>query len=77
MADRRGFFGLDERSRALPAAGDPLERLASVVDFAVFHTEFDGTLARTARSSFHSSAPVSPSRRPTHLQRQHKPNRAS
>ncbi|SUS08950.1 hypothetical protein DF3PB_980003 [uncultured Defluviicoccus sp.] len=58
-------------------AGDPPERLASVVDFAAFRTELGGTLARAVRRFSHSSAPVSPSRRPTHLQRQHKPNRAS
>ncbi|SUS08636.1 hypothetical protein DF3PA_170059 [Candidatus Defluviicoccus seviourii] len=77
MADQRGFFGLDERYRALPAAGDPLERLASMVDVAVFRTELDGALARADRRFSLSSAPVSPSRRPSHLERQHKPNRAS
>ena len=77
MADQRSLFGLDERYRALPAAGDPLERPASVVDFAVFRAELDGALARAARSSFLPSVPVSPSRRTMHLQRQHKHNRAS
>lgn len=36
MADQRGFFDLDERYAALSAAGDPLERLAAVMDFEVF-----------------------------------------
>lgn len=33
---QRGFFDVDERLAALSAAGDPLERLASVVDFELF-----------------------------------------
>ena len=36
MSGQRGFFDIDERYAALSAAGDPLERLASVVDFEVF-----------------------------------------
>jgi len=36
MPGQRGFFDLDERYAALSAAGDPLERLASAVDFEVF-----------------------------------------
>ena len=36
MAGQRGFFDVDERLAALSRAGDPLERLASVVDFEVF-----------------------------------------
>lgn len=39
MAVQRGSFDLDERYRALSAAGDPLERLAAVVDFEVFFGE--------------------------------------
>ena len=35
MAGQRGFFDTDERLRWLSAAGDPLERLASV-DFELF-----------------------------------------
>jgi hypothetical protein len=61
----------------LPAVGDPLERLASVLDFALFRAELDGTLACVAQRFSFSSAPASPSQRPMHLQRQHNPNRAS
>ena len=32
MAKQPGFFDLDERFRALSAAGDPLERLAAIAD---------------------------------------------
>ena len=50
MAEQRGFFDLDERYRALSAAGDPLERLASVVDFEVFRDDLDAALARSDRA---------------------------
>ena len=36
MAGQPGFFDSDERLKALSAAGDPLDRLAWVVDFEVF-----------------------------------------
>ena len=36
MAGQPGFFDLSDRYKALSAAGDPLERLAAVVDFEVF-----------------------------------------
>jgi hypothetical protein len=36
MVGQPGFFDLSDRYEALSAAGDPLERLASVVDFEVF-----------------------------------------
>jgi hypothetical protein len=36
MAGQPGFFDLSDRYEALSAAGDPLERLAGVVDFEVF-----------------------------------------
>jgi hypothetical protein len=36
MAGQPGFFDLDERYKALSAAGDPLERLPLVVDFERF-----------------------------------------
>ena len=36
MAGQPGFFDSEERLKALSAAGDPLERLAKVVDFEVF-----------------------------------------
>lgn len=36
MAGQPGFFDLSDRCEALSTAGDPLERLAAVVDFEVF-----------------------------------------
>ena len=50
MADQRGFFDLDERYRTLSAAGDPLERLAAVVEFEVFRADLETALARSDRS---------------------------
>jgi hypothetical protein len=35
---------------ALSAAGDPLERLAAVVDFELFRPELDAALARSDRA---------------------------
>ena len=46
MAGQPGFFDVDERYAALSAAGDPLERLSSVVDFEIFRA----ALARSDRS---------------------------
>ena len=50
MSGQRGFFDIDERYAALSAAGDPLQRLASVVDFEVFRPVLDSALARSDRS---------------------------
>jgi IS5 family transposase len=50
MVDQRGFFDLDERYAALSAAGDPLERLASAVDFEVFRADLDAALVRSDRA---------------------------
>src|SRR5919199_1612985 len=50
MARQPGFFDTDERLRALSAAGDPLERLAAVVDFELFRPELETALARGDRS---------------------------
>ena len=50
MAGQRGFFDTDERLRWLSAAGDPLERLASVVDFELFRPELDAALGRSDRA---------------------------
>ena len=44
------MFDLDERYAALSAAGDPLERLAAVVDFALFRRELAAALARADRA---------------------------
>lgn len=50
MAGQPGFFDVDERYAALSAAGDPLERLAAVVDFETFRPVLDAALARSDRS---------------------------
>lgn len=49
MARQAGFFDADERLRALSAAGDPLERLRSAVDFELFRPELEAALDRTDR----------------------------
>ena len=53
-ADRRwagqpGFFDSDERLKALSSAGDPLDRLAQVVDFEVFRGDLEAALPRSDR----------------------------
>jgi transposase len=45
-----GFFDAEDRLRALSAAGDPLEKLRSVVDFELFRADLDAALARGDRS---------------------------
>jgi transposase, IS5 family len=49
MARQPGFFDADKRLRALSAAGDPLERLTSVVDFELFRPELEAALDRSDR----------------------------
>jgi IS5 family transposase len=49
MADNPGFFDLDERYAALSRTGDPLERLAAVVDFEMFRADLDIALNRPDR----------------------------
>jgi transposase, IS5 family len=49
MAGQPGFFDLDERYAALSESGDPLERLARVVDFEVFRAELERALNRSER----------------------------
>jgi IS5 family transposase len=51
MAGQPGVFDLDERHGALSAAGDPLERLAEVVDFELFRAELDAALDRSDRAN--------------------------
>jgi IS5 family transposase len=50
MAGQPGFFDLDERHRALSAAGDALERLARAVDFELFRPELEAALRRSDRT---------------------------
>jgi hypothetical protein len=49
MAGQAGFFDSDERLKALSAAGDPLERLARVIDFEVFRGDLEAALSRSDR----------------------------
>jgi IS5 family transposase len=50
MRGQPGWFDLDERYAVLSAAGDPLERLAAVVDFELFRPELDAALDRSDRA---------------------------
>lgn len=50
MVGQPGFFDGDERLKALSAAGDPLERLAAVIDFEVFRGELEAALSRSDRA---------------------------
>ena len=47
MAGQPGFFDLDERYRALSENGDPLVRLATLVDFEVFRAPLVSALKRS------------------------------
>jgi hypothetical protein len=49
IADQPGFFDVNERYAALSAAGDPLERLAAVVDFEIFRPVLNAALKRSDR----------------------------
>jgi len=49
MVGQPGFFDLSDRYAALSAAGDPLERLAAVVDFEVFRGPLIVALRRSDR----------------------------
>ena len=50
MAGQPGFFDLDQRYALLSAAGDPLERLAVVVDFELFRDELEAAIERSDRA---------------------------
>lgn len=50
MAGQAGFFDLSDRYAALSAAGDPLERLAAVVDFELFRMPLIAALRRGPRA---------------------------
>src|SRR5215472_13461863 len=50
MAGQPGFFDGDDRLKALSASGDPLERLALVVDFEVFREALEAALSRSDRT---------------------------
>lgn len=51
MAGQAGFFDGAEWLRALSAAGDPLERLARVIDFEVFRGDLGRALSRSDRDN--------------------------
>ncbi|MGK2923657.1 MAG: IS5 family transposase [Methyloceanibacter sp.] len=50
MSGQPGLFDLDERYAALSKTGDPLGRLASVVDFEMFRGDLDAALRRSDRA---------------------------
>jgi transposase, IS5 family len=50
MPGQLGFFDRDERYASLSAAGDPLERLAMVIDFELFRPELEAALERSDRA---------------------------
>ena len=47
MAGQPGFFDGEERLKALSASGDPLERLARVVDLEAFRQDLERALFRS------------------------------
>jgi IS5 family transposase len=49
MGGQAGFFDLEDRLAALSAAGDPLERLSSAVNFEIFRTALKRALRRSDR----------------------------
>ena len=55
MAGQPCFFDLSNRYEALSAAGDPLERLATVVDFEVFRGPLVAALRRSPRGKVDAS----------------------
>ncbi|WP_120010202.1 hypothetical protein [Teichococcus vastitatis] len=50
MAGQLGFFDVDERYAVLSAVGDPLARLAGIVDIEIFRAVLNAALARPDRS---------------------------
>lgn len=44
MSSQRGFFDLDERYQRLSAAGDPLEKLSTLIDFEMFRADLVAAL---------------------------------
>ena len=51
MVGQPGFFDLEDRLAGLSKTGDPLERLARVVDFEIFRSELDRALGRSERAA--------------------------
>src|ERR1700749_5152067 len=50
MAGHPGIFDGEGRFKARSAAGDPLERLARVIDFEVFRGDLEAALSRSDRA---------------------------
>jgi transposase, IS5 family len=50
MTGQPGFFDSEERLQAVSLAGDPLERLAQVIDFEVFRVDLGAALSRSDRT---------------------------
>jgi hypothetical protein len=50
MTGQPGFFDCEEQLKALSASGDPLERLARVVDFEAFRENLEKALLRSDRA---------------------------
>ena len=50
MPGQPGFFDGEERLKALSASGDPLERLARVVDLEAFRQDLERALLRSDRA---------------------------
>jgi IS5 family transposase len=50
MAAQPGFFDSEDRLKALSAAGDPVDRLAQVIDFEVFRRDLESALSRSNRT---------------------------
>lgn len=50
MVGQTGLFDLEDRLAGLSKTGDPLERLARVVDFEIFRSELDLALGRSERA---------------------------
>ena len=46
MVGQTGFFDVEERLRELSAKGDGLERIAALVDFAMFRAELEQAVPR-------------------------------
>ena len=51
MVGQPGFFDLEDRLAGLSKTGNPLERLARVVDFEIFRSELDRALGRSERAA--------------------------
>jgi hypothetical protein len=49
MRGQAGFFEVDERRKHLSAEGDSLQRLAQVIDFALFRADLKRAVPRSDR----------------------------